>query len=219
MTRHLAWRLLLTGYLTLTLLAISTVSATAESVVEVPILAAIKNNDRGVFELLLLRWDRQTSPSPIELRWQGGNVRPGMSNVSSMAQAFRYAVEHHTREPLTGTVHTIGIAYAATNSDGPSAGAVMAVGFSALLNGDQIQRGIALTGTISQNGTIGPVGSIPDKVRAAAREGYRTVLIPEGQYSDPRWDLTRLGWELNVEIKEVGTIDQAYQLMTGRTLH
>ncbi len=186
---------------------------------EVPLLAAIQSNNRGVFELLLLRWDRHISPSPIELRWQGGNIRPGMTNISSMAQAFKYAVEHHTREPLTGTVSTIGIAYAATSTDGPSAGAVMAVGFSALLNGDQIQRGIALTGTIDQNGTIGPVGGIPDKIRAAAREGYRTVLIPEGQYSDPRWNLTRLGWELNIEIKEVGTIEQAYQLMTGRALY
>jgi hypothetical protein len=28
-----------------------------------------------------------------------------------------------------------------------------------------------------------------------------------------------LGWELNVDIKEVGTIEQAYELMTGNTLY
>jgi predicted S18 family serine protease len=95
----------------------------------------------------------------------------------------------------------------------------MAVGFAALLKGDHVQRGIALTGTIDKDGRIGSVGGIPDKVRAAAREGYRTVLIPEGQLADPRWNLTRLGWELNVEIREVGTIEQAYQLMTGNALY
>ena len=56
-----------------------------------------------------------------------------------------------------------------------------------------IQRGIALTGTIEPEGQIGPVGSIPDKIRAAAREGYRTVLVPSGQIHDPRWNLNRIG--------------------------
>ena len=58
------------------------------------------------------------------------------------------------------------------------------------------------------------------RVRAAAREGYRTILIPQGQlngqYSDPRWNLTGLAMELGLTIKEVATIHEAYELMTGR---
>ena len=192
--------------------------ATAESIVEIPVLAAIQANDRGVFEILLLRWDRQPSPSPIALRWQGGNIRPGQSNLSSMALAFQYALDHTSSVDHTGTVSAIGIAYTSTGSDGPSAGAVMTVGFAALLKGDRIQRGIALTGTITKDGTIGPVGGIPDKIRAAAREGYRIILIPEGQRDDPRWNINRLAWDLNVEVKEVSTIEAAYHLMTGSTL-
>lgn len=94
----------------------------------------------------------------------------------------------------------------------------MAVGFIALFKGDPLHRGIALTGTLDSEGNIGPVGSIPDKVRAAAREGYRTILIPSGQLHDPEWNLPRLGMELNVDLKEVGTIDEAYRQMTGRPL-
>ena len=192
--------------------------ATAESVVEIPVLAAIQANDRGVFEILLLRWDRHPSPSPIALRWQGGNIRPGQSNLSSMALAFQYALDHTSSVDHTGTVSAIGIAYTSTGSDGPSAGAVMTVGFAALLKGDRIRRGVALTGTIAKDGTIGPVGGISDKIRAAVREGYRIILIPEGQRDDPRWNINRLAWDLNVEVKEVGTIEAAYHLMTGSTL-
>ena len=192
--------------------------ATAESVVEIPVLAAIQANDRGVFEILLLRWDRQPSPSPIALRWQGGNIRPGQSNLSSMALAFQYALDHTSSVDHTGTVSAIGIAYTSTGSDGPSAGAVMTVGFAALLKGDRIRRGVALTGTIAKDGTIGPVGGISDKIRAAVREGYRIILIPEGQRDDPRWNINRLAWDLNVEVKEVSTIEAAYHLMTGSTL-
>ncbi len=192
--------------------------ATADSIVEIPVLAAIQANDQGVFEILLLRWDRQPSPSPIALQWQGGNIRPGQSHLSSMALAFQYALDHTPNVHHTGTVSAIGIAYTSTGSDGPSAGAVMTVGLVALLKGDRIQRGIAMTGTIAKDGTIGPVGGIPDKIRAAVREGYRTILIPEGQRDDPRWNINRLAWDLNVEVKEVGTIEAAYHLMTGGRL-
>lgn len=192
--------------------------AAAESVVEVPMLAAIQSNQLGVFEVLLMRWDHQPTPSPISLQWQGGNIKPGQTNLGSMVLALEYALEHTPTVDHTGTISVIGIAYAATGTDGPSAGGVMTVGFAALLKGEQIRRGIALTGTISKDGTIGPVGGIPDKIRAAAREGYRTILIPQGQRDDPRWNLTRLAWDLNLEIKEVATVAEAYHLMTGGTL-
>ena len=77
---------------------------------------------------------------------------------------------------------------------------------------------VDMTGTIDPEGHIGPVGTIPDKVRAAAREGFRTILIPGGQYYDPHWNLDHLGVELGVTIREVGTIEEAYHLMTGRRL-
>ena len=117
--------------------------AGAEAVVEVPMLAAIQSNNLGVFEVLLLRWDHRPSPSPMELQWLGGNIRPGQTNLSSMVLAFQYALAHTPQIDHAGTVSAMGIAYAATGTDGPSAGAVMTVGFAALLKGDHIRRGIA----------------------------------------------------------------------------
>ena len=62
------------------------------------------------------------------------------------------------------------------------------------------------------------MGNIPDKIRAAAREGYRTVLVPRGQILDAQWNLNELGYQLNVMVKEVYTIDEAYQFMTGQRI-
>ncbi len=192
--------------------------ALSAHIVELPILAATKSNNLGVFEVLLLRWDQQPTPVPATLQWQIGNVVLGHDNLRSMSAAFRFAIERTPSVQHSGTVTAIGIAYMATGSDGPSAGAAMAVGFIALFKGDTINRGVALTGTINPDGAVGPVGSVPDKVRAATREGYRTILIPAGQLHNPDWDLVRLGLELNVEISEVGTIEEAYQRMTGHRL-
>ena len=195
--------------------------AQVESAVEIPLLAAFHGNDRGVLEMVLIHWDKKPSPDPIALRWIARDVVYGPTHLQAMEEAFRYAIRQTSssiRTAHTGTVSVRGDSYLPTTSDGPSAGAVMAVGFLALLRGDPIQRGIALTGTIDPEGHIGPVGTIPDKVRAAAREGFRTILIPGGQYYDPHWNLDHLGVELGVTIREVGTIEEAYHLMTGRRL-
>ena len=190
-------------------------SLAADNVVELPILAAIRYNNLGVFEVMMMWWDKKPDPNPVQLQWIVGGVRYGKSHLGSMAQAFDYAVGRTPSVSHTGTVSVQGVTYQPTGSDGPSAGAAMAIGFIAMFKGDHVQRGTALTGTIEPGGTIGWVGGIPDKIRAAKREGYHTVLVPRGQIHTAEWNLNELGFQLNINVKEVDTIDDAYQLMTG----
>lgn len=192
--------------------------ASAEYVIEVPVLAATRANNQGAFEIMIMRWDQRPQPDPIELIRYNSRVRLGTGNVESIDLAFAYAVERTAHLRQSGTVSIFGHAYRATNSDGPSAGAVMTVGFIAMLKGDRLLRGIAMTGTLESGGRIGAVGSIPDKMRAAAREGYRTILVPSGQMYGPTWNLNEVALELNLIVKEVESIDQAYELMTGRRI-
>jgi hypothetical protein len=187
----------------------------ADNVVELPVLAAVRYNNLGVFEVMLMWWDKKPDPNPIQLQWMMGGVRYGKSHLGSMAEAFDYAVERTPAIQHTGTVSVQGVTYHPTGSDGPSAGAAMAIGFIAMFKGDRIQRGTALTGTIEPGGQIGWVGGIPDKIRAAKREGYHTVLVPRGQVHSTQWNLTELGFHLNITIKEVDSIDEAYEIMTG----
>jgi Lon-like protease len=188
----------------------------ANATAEVPVLGGIAANNQGVFNVMVLNWDRLRSPDPMELRWGNRRIQVKEVGLGSIERAFFYAVEHTPSVRLTGLLTLYGASYAPLSSDGPSAGAVMAVGFLAVLRGDPIIRGIALTGTLEFDGRVGPVGAISDKVRAAAREHYRMVLIPQGQLNDPRWDLIGLGMQLNLAIKEVSTVQEAYEIMTGR---
>ena len=204
--------------LIITLLCGAPISVSADNAVELPVLAAIRQNNLGVFEIMMMWWDKKPEPNPVQLQWLLAGVRLGNDHLGAMAQAFAYAVERTPSIQHSGTVSVQGVAYRPTGSDGPSAGAAMAVGFIAMFKGDHIQRGIALTGTIEPGGQIGPVGSIPDKIRAAALEGYRTVLVPRGQMRDAQWNLIELGFQLNVTVKEVDTIDEAYLLMTGQRI-
>jgi Lon-like protease len=210
-------RALIIGPLVAIVLWVAGVPAYAEYL-ELPVLAAIRQNNLGVFEIMLMGWDKKPNPNPMELQVFIGGVRYGNTHLGSMAQAFAYAVERTPAVSHTGTLSVQGVTYRPTASDGPSAGAVMAVGFIATLRGDTIQRGTALTGTLEPGGRIGWVGGIPDKIRAAKREGYHTVLVPRGQLHAAQWNLVELGFQLNITVKEVDTIDDAYVLMTGRSL-
>ena len=44
------------------------------------------------------------------------------------------------------------------------------------------------------------------------------MLVPRGQLHAPQWNLVELGFQLNIMVREVDTIDDAYLLMTGKSL-
>ncbi|MBO9569369.1 MAG: hypothetical protein J7503_11150 [Cellulomonas iranensis] len=107
--------------------------------------------------------------------------------------------------------------------DGPSAGALTTAGLIALQRGDTFLDDVTMTGTINPTGTIGPVGGIPEKVQAAADEGFTTVLVPLGQRNSPNQagevvDVVRLGDREGVEVIEVGDVYEAYGHLTGEPL-
>jgi predicted S18 family serine protease len=95
-----------------------------------------------------------------------------------------------------------------------SASSAVAVGLVAAWRGDDIRSDVALTGKILPNGQIESVGALFTKVEAAARAQFKTILVPRRQSDKADWDLSQLANRWNVTIIEVGTLEEAYQLMT-----
>ncbi len=107
---------------------------------------------------------------------------------------------------------------------GPSAGGAATVLTAALLKNLSLRKDIAMTGTINSGGLIGPVGGVPDKIQAGARQGLKMILIPKGTgVSGTRKDNTTIEFEdiaamstrLGTNITEVSTFSQALELFTG----
>lgn len=65
-----------------------------------------------------------------------------------------------------------------TSVSGPSAGAAMTLLAVSALTHRQINSNITLTGTISPNGTVGPIGGVYDKMGAAAALGIKYAFVP-----------------------------------------
>ena len=105
----------------------------------------------------------------------------------------------------------------------PSVGGLLTVAMLALMRGDPILPGITRTGSISPNGTIGPVDGIPYAVAAAATAHEQRVLIPVGQHNSPDAshrlvDVVKEGARLGITVTEVDNIYDAYKAMTGNDL-
>lgn len=67
------------------------------------------------------------------------------------------------------------------NVDGSSAGAIIAAMIAAGLSDKQINSAILVTGSISDDGTVGRVGSLEEKIVAANTFGAKAILVPESQ--------------------------------------
>lgn len=64
---------------------------------------------------------------------------------------------------------------------GPSAGAALAIATIAELQGIELDPDVMVTGSIRPDGTIGKVGGVPEKLRAAKEAGAKVFLVPAGQ--------------------------------------
>lgn len=97
--------------------------------------------------------------------------------------------------------------------DGPSASALIAGGFLATMTGAKIDPTVTLAGVINPDGTVGPVGNLPDRLRAA--KGKKKFGYPAGLR---RNDLVELAAKQGTALVEVANVHDAYKLLTGKAL-
>lgn len=106
--------------------------------------------------------------------------------------------------------------------DGPSAGAILTVGTLAALRDDPLDEKVTMTGTISPDGTVGVVGLVLYKIKAAAKAGFDTVLIPYGTQrqfdGEQDVDAVEFGRQRGVDVRVVKDVVEAYRVFTGKTL-
>lgn len=130
----------------------------------------------------------------------------------------------------------------ATIIGGPSAGAALATLTVAMLDDLLINDSVSISGTINVGGLIGPVGSLLGKIAAAKEKGITKVLIPKGsryeekpehsynemlqtsnatfyvpnnETNETEIDLYEYGKAIGIEVKEVGTLQEAVYEITG----
>lgn len=97
---------------------------------------------------------------------------------------------------------------------GPSAGSAIAILTALLLDNQQVNESISMTGTINSGGIIGPVGGLQAKINAAKNNHLKKILIPS--LSRIQENNTLNITNQSIEIIEVSNLNQALYQFTGK---
>ncbi|MHC1567344.1 MAG: S16 family serine protease [Candidatus Syntropharchaeia archaeon] len=157
------------------------------SVIPLPVLAeeysssikivAVDNHDKGVVGSLSIEIKSGSGRTLVDTT----HVLTGFYTQDSEKTAVKVVEDRYgfdfSKYDVIFTIRSPGAAMV----DGPSAGAAMTVALVAAIEGKEVPDEFAMTGTIQEDGSIGPVGGIFAKAEAAAKSGVTLFLIPKGQ--------------------------------------
>ena len=86
-------------------------------------------------------------------------------------------------EALQRNIH-LHVPAGAVPKDGPSAGVTMVTALTSLMLGRNVRADVAMTGEVTLNGRVLPIGGVKQKLLAAQRAGVTTVFIPKRNEPD-----------------------------------
>jgi ATP-dependent Lon protease len=121
--------------------------------------------------------------SSLQLTGQLGDVMKESAQI-----ALSYVRSHAEQlgvdpKALDRRIH-VHVPAGAVPKDGPSAGVTMVTALVSMATGRQVRSDVGMTGEVTLNGRVLPIGGVKQKLLAAQRAGLSTVFIPQRNEAD-----------------------------------
>jgi ATP-dependent Lon protease len=134
-------------------------------------------------DVLFIEATRMEGEPGLTLTGQLGDVMKESAQI-----ALSYVRSHAEemgidRKDLEGRFH-VHVPAGAVPKDGPSAGTAMTTALASLLTGRPVKSTVGMTGEVTLQGRVLPIGGVKQKVLAAHRAGLTTVILPKRNEGD-----------------------------------
>jgi ATP-dependent Lon protease len=135
-------------------------------------------------DVLFIEATTHKNGDKLVLTGQLGEVMKESAQIalsSVRARASELGIEEEAFEDRSFHVH---VPAGAIPKDGPSAGITMATAIASLLTGRPVRHTVGMTGEITLQGRVLPIGGLKQKVLAAHAAGITDIIIPERNRAD-----------------------------------
>ncbi len=164
----------------------------------------------GTVAYVIATFETRPDVSGLAVQFKNSPGRFSRMAQTSIEQAIRRTARSLNLSTDSWTV-VLSVPYPDLTIYGESLSAMVGLSVAAMATDRPIAPGHVMTGTITPDGRIGAVGSVPLKITAAGRAHLRRVLVPEQQdTTDGDWQTPFL-----MQVSPVGSVNQAFDELTG----
>ncbi|HEY2298246.1 MAG TPA: endopeptidase La [Jatrophihabitans sp.] len=131
-------------------------------------------------DVLFIEANATEGDARLTLTGQLGDV---MKESAQIALSYLRAHRPDLAPALDKVVH-LHVPAGAVPKDGPSAGVTMVTALASLASGRPVRGDVGMTGEVTLNGRVLPIGGVKQKLLAAQRAGLKTVFVPKRNEPD-----------------------------------
>ncbi len=135
-------------------------------------------------DVLFIEAARMPGKDRLTLTGQLGDVMKESAQIALSyvrAHAKEFGIDSATFNDADIHLH---VPAGAVPKDGPSAGVTMVTALVSLLTGRPVRAEVGMTGEVSLQGQVLPIGGLKQKILAAHRAGLTTVIFPQRNEAD-----------------------------------
>jgi len=134
---------------------------------------AVNQEGRGVSTSLIVKAEEGNGKTLVDIN----SLLYWVDTQNSIRMA-KIVAENYTGQDLDKYDLTFSVDANASLIGGESAGAALSLATIAAIQNLNLKKNIMITGTINHDGSIGPIGGVLEKAKAAKDSGSETFLVP-----------------------------------------